>query len=439
MIKAAVYSGLLASAFLLTADAYAAAKVSQEQLTQLEQQAIDRRMEAKKLQAQAVQLSLELAKLNKKLINAARRLQNDEDKATKAEAELKLLEDKLRVAQDDFNRENTTLASTLASLQNLALHPGESLLLRPLDPVDVIRSAVLLRESVPFLSEKAAKIKKDLDQISAQKKVIEQKLQKLAAQKESILKQQQEIKKSVTQKNTIRKKIEGESSKTSQEAAKLAAEASDLRELMEKLEHDKQLRKRRQEELRRAAREREEAAQRKLEEEQRERLQKGEGSGLATESGEKFENYASDEDMDLINLKPQRIKSTPTHFAGARGRLSRPARGPIITAYGQELSKGVTSKGIIIKTRPAAQVIAPYDGSVIFSGPFKGYGNLIIIEHGEGYVSLLAGMEMVDAETGQMVLAGEPLGSMPETDTAKLYMEIRKDKRPVNPVPWLEG
>ncbi len=422
MIKAAVYSGLLVSAFLLTADAYAAAEASQEQLIQLEQQATDRRMEAKKLQAQAVQLSLELAKLNKKLIAAAQRLQNDEDKATKAEAELKLLEDKLRVAQDDFNRENATLATTLASLQNLALHPGESLLLRPLDPVDVIRSAVLLRESVPFLSEKAAKIKKDLDNISAQKKAIEQKLQKLETQKKSILKQQQEIKKSVSQKNAIRKKIEGESSKTSQEAAKLATEASDLRELMEKLEHDKQLRQRRQEELRRAARAREEAAQRKLEEEQRERLQKGEGRGLTTESGEKFENYASDEDMDLINLKPQRIKSTQIHFAGARGHLSRPARGPIITAYGQELSKGVTSKGIIIKTRPTAQVIAPYDGSVIFSGPFKGYGNLIIIEHDEGYVSLLAGMETVDAETGQMVLAGEPLGSMPETDTAKLYM-----------------
>ena len=85
-----------------------------------------------------------------------------------------------------------------------------------------------------------------------------------------------------------------------------------------------------------------------------------------------------------------------------------------------------------------AQVIAPYDGSVVFSGPFKGYGNLIIIEHGKGYVSLLAGLSSTDTQIGQNLLAGEPVGIMPDNNSAKLYMEIRKDQNPINPEPWLE-
>ena len=83
-------------------------------------------------------------------------------------------------------------------------------------------------------------------------------------------------------------------------------------------------------------------------------------------------------------------------------------------------------------------ITIPFDGSVIFSGPFKGYGNLIIIDHEKGYVSLLAGLDVSDVQTGQMLLAGEPVGNMPDNDTAKLYMEIRKDQHPINPEPWLE-
>ena len=110
-----------------------------------------------------------------------------------------------------------------------------------------------------------------------------------------------------------------------------------------------------------------------------------------------------------------------------------------MTQYGQPLSKGVTSKGLVYKTRPEAQVVSLYDGTVIFSGPFKGYGNIIIVEHGDGYLSLLAGLGTVDCEPGQMVLAGEPVGIMPDDGNAKLYVEIRKDRHPINPAPWIAG
>ena len=79
------------------------------------------------------------------------------------------------------------------------------------------------------------------------------------------------------------------------------------------------------------------------------------------------------------------------------------------------------------------------NGNVIFAGPFRGYGNLIIIEHGKGYLSLLAGLDSIDCELGQMLLAGEPVGLMPDTNDSKLYIEIRKDNHPINPLTWIKN
>ena len=115
-----------------------------------------------------------------------------------------------------------------------------------------------------------------------------------------------------------------------------------------------------------------------------------------------------------------------------------PARGRIVTRYGEQKVKGVVSKGIIIETRNEAQVIAPFDGSVVFAGPFRGYGNMIIIEHGGGYLSLLAGLETIDTEVGQMLLAGEPVGQMPEDGDARLYVEMRRNNKPINPLSWMK-
>ena len=428
MIKQAAY--IVTLLCLLTAQPVVAALISNNDVHEAEQKAQARQMEYKKLQAQAVQLNVELADVNKKMIKAAKQLQDEEEKTTKTEAELKLLENKLRVAQENFDKEYGNLAQTLSALQNLALHPTESLLMQPLSPVNVIRSAVLMRESVPFLNDKAEQIRTDLQNISKQKKQHELKLAELEKHKKSIQEQQKSLKQLSAKKVAMRKKIEGESRKTQAEATKLAQQASDLRDLMEKLEHDKELKRRRQEEIKRAAREREEL--RRLEEEQKRRMSTGKSSGLQTETGEIY----GDSESDLINIKAQSINNGEINFAGVRGKLTKPARGQVVTSYGQELSKGVTSKGMVIKTRPSAQVIAPYDGSVIFAGPFKGYGNLIIIEHGENYMSLLAGLNAVEAQMGQMVLAGEPIGVMPDTDMAKLYIEIRKNRKPVNPAPW---
>ena len=129
----------------------------------------------------------------------------------------------------------------------------------------------------------------------------------------------------------------------------------------------------------------------------------------------------------------------------AQGDLPLPARGPIVRRFGASLDIG-RAEGVTIRTRPGAQVVAPYDGRILFAGPYKGYGRLLIIDHGEGYLSVLAGMGRLYSEEMQWVLAGEPVGAMKagsadaanNPDAAReLYLEVRRSGKPVDPLPWL--
>lgn len=393
-----------------------AADVSKEDLARMEKQVQAQNLEHKKLQAQATQISMELTQVSKDMIKSAKLIQNNEEKISQMENELSTLREDLKKAEDNFVVEDDNLIKTLSALQNLALKPTESLFVQPLTPVEIIRSAMLLRETVPYLEQNATRIRKELEQIENKKNLVEKQVTRIINQKKILEKEHEQMKVLVQKKSKIRNAVEIKSVQAKKKVDALANQAQDLRDLLNKLEKNRLEKKRKQDEERRrlaelrAAEAEREFETKKLEEKQR---------------------------ADLIKLKPEIIKEVGDSFVKAKGRLSRPARGPIITAYGQQTTKGISSKGIIIKTRNQAQVISPYDGSVIFAGPFRGYGNLIIIEHGQGYLSLLAGLETIDCELGQMLLAGEPVGQMPDDRDAKLYVELRKDNHPINPMTWI--
>ena len=116
-----------------------------------------------------------------------------------------------------------------------------------------------------------------------------------------------------------------------------------------------------------------------------------------------------------------------------------PVRGRIHHRFGDRLDNGQNAKGVSLKTRPGSTVIAPRDGLVVFAGPFRGLGKLLIIEYQAKYHLLLGGMGRIDKQVGDNVLAGEPIGTMEASKNAgsALYMELRRNGQPINPLPWL--
>jgi len=394
--------------FLFSIKLLLAVEVSKSELARMEAQVAKENAENKKLQEQAEQVAKELKSLSQQMVKSAGQIQNTEDKISEMENELKILEENLKREEDSFTREDENLIKTLSALENLALKPTESLFVQPLSPVEIIRSAMLLRETVPYLEQNAQRIRKKLEEIEKQKQQKEKQVKKIIAQKDILEKEHSQLKALMQKKSKLGNTLKVQKDASQKKVNRLAAQAQDLRDLLKKLEKER------------------------LEKERKEREERLKAEEKRKKQEEKERAY-------LNKLKEEAIKEQGEGFIKAKGRLPMPARGQIITRYGEETAKGVSSKGIIVKTRSQAQVVAPFDGTVIFAGPFRGYGNLIIIDHGKGYLSLLAGLETMDIELGQLLLAGEPVGQMPENDDAKLYIEIRKDNHPINPLTWIQN
>jgi septal ring factor EnvC (AmiA/AmiB activator) len=121
---------------------------------------------------------------------------------------------------------------------------------------------------------------------------------------------------------------------------------------------------------------------------------------------------------------------------GVHPALDRPVAGTIIRHFGAKDADGIISQGLTFTALPGSPVVAPAAGRVVFAGPFRGYGQILILQHKDGYHSFLAGFGRIDAEMGQEVEAGEPLGILPAKDAGRpeLYFEWRRNGAPVDPM-----
>src|SRR5205085_3378102 len=135
--------------------------------------------------------------------------------------------------------------------------------------------------------------------------------------------------------------------------------------------------------------------------------------------------------------RPQDLRS----FDAADGAVLLPVSGPVMVPRDKpEDSKGF-SQGLTVTNPPGAVVAAPFDGKIVYAGPFHPYELVLIIRHTDGYHSLLAGLGRADIAVGQWVLAGEPLGVMPDAAEpsfgGEIFFELRRDGGPADPQPWL--
>lgn len=115
-----------------------------------------------------------------------------------------------------------------------------------------------------------------------------------------------------------------------------------------------------------------------------------------------------------------------------------PAAGEVVRRFGQTSAAG-TAAGMTIRTRPGAQVLAPSAATISYAGPFRGYGNVLILDVGNDYAVVLTGSSSLLATAGQRVLAGQPVAEMNRdaSSAPELYVEVRRSGQPVDPGRWL--
>ena len=142
---------------------------------------------------------------------------------------------------------------------------------------------------------------------------------------------------------------------------------------------------------------------------------------------------------DLI--KRLEIEPLPTPSKDFKKKVSvaallkcRPIVGKIAAHFGQKHAASPAGKGLVLETTSQSHVVAPFDGQVVYAGPFRTYKDILILAHGTEYHALLIGMGRVDVSLGQTVLAGEPVGRMSNEPQPKLYLEVRRKGKPINPL-----
>jgi murein hydrolase activator len=391
-------------------------KARREQDLKVLEEAISANAEARRrLEAEVESVKADRAKLNAALIETAERVRGTEDRIQGLEQRLQTLGASETAIRRSLQSRRGVIVEVFAALQRMGRRPPPAVLVRPEDMLEAVRASIMLGAVLPELRSEAEVLATDLGELVRLKAAIATDRTTLNAELAGLNREQARLAALMEARQSRIAEVERNVGAERQKAEDLARQAGTLKELIDRMEAEITGAQRAAEEARKAA----EAQQR--------------------ETREKFAQLAF---RDPARLAPK------IPFAEARGLLPRPVSGDMSLEFGAPDGYGGTTRGISITTRQKASVVSPADGWVAFAGPFRSYGRLLIINAGGGYYILLAGMDQINVDVGQFVLAGEPVATMGEAplmsligaaiekNNPVLYVEFRKDGGSIDPGPW---
>ena len=358
------------------------------------------------LKDKAANLDNDIKRLRDGMVSTAALIQDHEARVGELSKKLKQLTVELSKKTTSLRKRRKQMGGVLQALQRVAQYPPEAVIVQPTSPGDTVRTAILLRSTMPKLARHALVLSDDLSALAFNQQQAQRHSEELNEANIELQGQRKLLRTLLGRKSRLHRRTDAKTAIVDRKAKVLSKEARSLRDLMHRLNELKKQRK------------------------AQEKAQK-----LAKKQGRKPAVVVAEPPADYTG-KPIDI---------AKGKLPFPAVGDVKALFGQTGTSGLTHKGVIISVMSEAQVIAPYEGRVAFTGLFRGYGRLLIIEHGAGYHTLLAGMGRIDVIVGQWLLGGEPVGIMGRIQTKNkrrkpsLYLELRRGGQPINPLPWLAG
>ncbi len=377
------------------ADDYNAAR---QNLEDLEQEITDQKKQQQTLSQKDQSISQETANLRAQLIQTARQAQNLEDVVSGLDAELLRLEDQVMNAQSRLADRRQQINASMALLQRIALRPAIAAYFSSDNATDAADAAAFMARMIPELNDEIGEIVADLLELKTARTLLKNRRETRAQATQNLKNERHRLNTLLADKNRLQADISKDRQAIDQRIATLSSQAQSLRDLVTALT-------------------------------EKNPNGKNQPSSRPT-TDQNVTSYLKDPELAYLNTLA---------FSQAKGQLLPPARGEIIRRYGESTGPTTTSKGVSILTADNAHIVAPFAGEILYAGKFRDYGHLLIISHGEGYHGLIAGLERIDAQVGQQLLAGEPVGVMGNAGNGfnTLYFEIRRSGKSVNPLPWL--
>ena len=383
------------------------------------------------------------AKLNKDLIDTTRRVRATDEKLSLIEGRVSVLELQENALKASLEARRDVMIEVLAALQRMSRKPPPAVLVRPNDMLEAVRASIMLGAVLPEMRNEAEQLAADLKGLVENRQAQATERDALLREKQAIAADRERLAALVSARQGQIDASEQQLREERQKITLLAKQAQSLKELITRMESD----------IANASRAAEAAKKVPLPTGQNQQISALPGGNL----------------KDAGRLAPKFA------FADLKGALPLPTAGEVVKTFGMPDGFGSTEKGITITPPSGAIISAPNDGWVAFSGPYRSYGQVLIINAGSGYHMLLIGVDHALVEVGQFVLQGEPIAVMasslqgtglqagglrgangrqasssqnrdsPDRDLpnrdlpikgSSLYIELRKDGQPIDSSPW---
>ena len=367
------------------------------------------------IEAEIDSVRADRARLSAALIETTTNVQDAERGAAAAADRLSALNATAEELSHSLERRRGVIADVLAALQRMGSEPPPAILVKPGDMSEAVRAATVMGSLIPELKSEIEAARRNLDDLAKTRESIAQERDALTEKGKTLKADKLRLAALIDARQQSLASAQDALGSQQQRAAELAKKSGSLKDLIVKLDSE------------RAARTAAAAA------------------AHATEVAAASEIEARAQGAhgaETAHLKPE------IAFADAKGRVQLPAAGAILKTFGAPDGLGGVERGVSLATPAAATVSAPADGAVLFAGTYRSYGQLLIIDAGGGYYVLLAGMDRINVQSGEFVLAGEPVGAMGDGSARMaaaaavgaarpvLYIELRKDGTAIDPGPW---
>lgn len=388
---------LTGSAGAQGASSFASPAEARAELNRAQQQAREAAARAEKLTEQANLAERTADRSAREAAALAARIQQAEANIAASEARLALITDQRRVLDAHLAERQQPIVRLTGALQNMARRPLALSALRPGSLKDTVYVRAVLETTVPEIRGRTASLRAELGQSRRLEETAASALAELRAQQDTLENRRQSLAVMEQRQRRASREASGIAVRESERALALSEQARDLDDLVDELGAAASLRKE-----------------------------------LAALPGPIIRPARPGQSEVAEEVRP-----TPTPSATSPPRdFQLPVDGRILTGFGAAGEAGSVSSGLTLAPRSGAQIVSPGRGQVAFAGPYRGFGQIVIVEHANGWTSLITGLAKSNVTIGDVLVGGSPLGTAAE-DASPITFELRREGEPVNPLEYM--